>query len=201
MKNKYDHVNEKALIILLKNDDYKAFTIIYELYSLRILGRLIRLVRSEEMAEELLQELFVRIWEKRASIDPNLHFKSYLFSIAQNLVYDHFRKISLNEKFRSHFILSNSEGYEHVEEDLLYKQTQQHIMNAIAKLPPQCRRVFVLFKLEGKSYQEICDSLQISKSTVNNHITKANMLLKDQLPYYQSHGVIIALVLFLKTLP
>ena len=198
MKNKLDHVDEKTLIILLKNDDYRAFTLIYELYSLRILGRLIHLVKSEQIAQEILQELFVRIWEKRNNINPDLPFKSFLFSIAQNLVYDHFRKIALNEKFRSHFILSHSEGYEHVEEELFFKQTQQHIMNAIAKLPPQCRRVFVLFKLEGKSYQEICETLQISKSTVNNHITKANAALKHQLPYYQSQGVIIALVFLLK---
>lgn len=198
MKNKLDHVDEKALIILLKNDDYRAFTLIYELYSSRILGRLIRLVKSEQIAQELLQDLFVRIWEKRNSINPNLPFKSFLFSIAQNLVYDHFRKIALNEKFRSHFILSNSEGYKHVEEELAFKQTQQNIISAIEKLPPQCKRVFVLFKLEGKSYQEICDTLQISKSTVNNHITKANTLLKDQLPYYQSQGVLIALVFLLQ---
>lgn len=198
MKNQLDHLKEKSLLILLKNGDYVAFTALYELYSSRILGRLIRLLKSEQIAEEILQELFMRIWERRTSIDPNLQFKSFLFSIAQNLVYDHFRKISLNEKYRSNFILSHSEGYAHVEEELLFKQTQQHIMNAIAKLPPQCQRVFVLFKLEGKSYQEICDTLQISKSTVNNHITKANKLLKDHLPYYQNQTVIIALVLLLK---
>ncbi|MGO1650385.1 MAG: sigma-70 family RNA polymerase sigma factor, partial [Sphingobacterium sp.] len=88
------------------------------------------------------------------------------------------------------------EAYQHVEEDVLFKQTQEQLMQTIQRLPPQCQKVFILFKLEGRSYQEICQMLKISKSTVNNHLTKANRLLKEQLPYYQNQAVMACILLF-----
>ena len=166
------------------------FTQLYHRYSLRLLGRIVRLVKSEEVAEELLQNLFVKICEKREQIDPDKLLKPFLFTIAHNLVYDHFRKVAQNERFRNEFIQSYAEGYKHIEEELVYKQSEEKIMDAIKSLPPQCQRVFVLFKIEGKSYAEICELLNISKSTVNNHLTKANALLKQNLSLYQYYILI-----------
>lgn len=70
---------EKYLLSLLKEGDYAAFESIYHNYSLRILGRIIRLVRSKHIAEEVLQELFLKVWEKREQIDLNRSFRSFLF--------------------------------------------------------------------------------------------------------------------------
>lgn len=186
---------EKSLLLQLKQGDYYAFTQLYHRYSLRLLGRIVRLVKSEEVAEELLQNLFVKIWEKREQIDPDKLLKPFLFTIAHNLVYDHFRKVAQNERFRHEFIQSYAEGYKHIEEELVYKQSEEKIMDAIKSLPPQCQRVFVLFKIEGKSYAEICELLNISKSTVNNHLTKANALLKQNLSLYQYYILIAFLFL------
>jgi len=177
--------DEQTLLLLLKSGDYHAFTQLYQRYSLRLLGRIIRLVKSEETAEEILQTLFLKVWERRDQIDPDKSLKPFLFTIAQNLVYDHFRRMALDERFRNEFIKQYAEDYQHIEEDLTFKQTQENVMNAIKALPPQCQKVFILFKIEGKSYAEICETLNISKSTVNNHLTKANSLLKSNLPLYQ----------------
>jgi len=177
--------DEQTLLLLLKSGDYHAFTQLYQRYSLRLLGRIIRLVKSDETAEEILQTLFLKVWERRDQIDPDKSLKPFLFTIAQNLVYDHFRRMALDERFRNEFIKQYAEDYQHIEEDLTFKQTQENVMNAIKALPPQCQKVFILFKIEGKSYAEICETLNISKSTVNNHLTKANSLLKSNLPLYQ----------------
>ncbi len=195
MKKLYADPDEKQLLLLLKEGDYEAFNSIYQRYSLRILGRIVRLVKSEQIAEEVLQELFLKIWEKREHINPELSFRSFLFSVAQNIVYDHFRKVALDERHRSEFVQGYTEDYAHIEEELVFKQTEEQLMKAIAKLPPQCQKVFVLFKLEGKSYKEICSQMNISRSTVNNHITKANNLLKQELPFYQHHIVLVSLFL------
>lgn len=184
------------MVLLLRQGDYEAFSFLYQSYSRPILGRIIHLVKSPEIAEEILQDLFMRIWEKRERVNPELPFKSFLFRIAQNLVYDHFRKVSLNHRFKAEFIQNNSEGYQHIEEELVFKQTQQQVMETIRTLPPQCQRVFILYKLEGKSYKEIGEMLAISKSTVNNHLTKANLLLKQQLPFYQNPTVMVCILLF-----
>lgn len=195
MKKIYTDSDEKQLLLLLKEGDYEAFNCIYQLYSLRILGRIVRLVKSEQIAEEILQELFLRIWEKRARINAELSFRSFLFSVAQNIVYDHFRKIALDERHRSEFIHDYTEDYAHIEEELVFKQAQEQLMKAIERLPPQCQKVFILFKMEGKSYKEICSQMNISRSTVNNHITKANNLLKQELPFYQPNIVLVSLFL------
>ena len=190
--NTYElHIVEQSLVSRLVSGDYEAFTQLYQQYSLRLLGRIIRLVKSEEVAEEILQTLFLRVWERRAQIDPSKPLKPFLFTIAQNLVYDHFRRIALDERFRDEFIKQHAEEYQHIEEELTFKQTQESIMNAIKALPPQCQKVFILFKLEGKSYKEICQTLNISKSTVNNHLTKANTLLKSNLPLYHYKILVI----------
>lgn len=196
MKSLSSIPHEKSLTLLLKQGDYDAFSTLYQLYSLRLFGRIIRLVKSEAVAEEILQELFLKVWEKRDRIDPELNFKSFLFSIAQNMVYDHFRKMSLTERFRTEFFQTYAETYQHVEENVLFKQTHEQLMQTIRMLPPQCQKVFILFKLEGRSYKEICQMLKISKSTVNNHLTKANRLLKKQLPYYQNQVVMTCILLF-----
>ncbi|WKK58851.1 RNA polymerase sigma factor [Sphingobacterium sp. BN32] len=185
MKTYEPYNDEQTLLLLLKSGDYHAFTQLYQRYSLRLLGRIIRLVKSDETAEEILQTLFLKVWERRDQIDPDKSLKPFLFTIAQNLVYDHFRRMALDERFRNEFIKQYAEDYQHIEEDLTFKQTQENVMNAIKALPPQCQKVFILFKIEGKSYAEICETLNISKSTVNNHLTKANSLLKSNLPLYQ----------------
>lgn len=186
MVKTYEPYNEEQTLLLrLKSGDYQAFTQLYQRYSLRLLGRIIRLVKSEETAEEILQTLFLKVWERRDQIDADKPLKPFLFTIAQNLVYDHFRRMALDERFRNEFIKQYAEDYQHIEEELTFKQTQENVMNAIKALPPQCQKVFILFKIEGKSYAEICETLNISKSTVNNHLTKANSLLKSNLPLYQ----------------
>lgn len=186
MVKTYEPYNdEQTLLLRLKSGDYQAFTQLYQRYSLRLLGRIIRLVKSDETAEEILQTLFLKVWERRDQIDADKPLKPFLFTIAQNLVYDHFRRMALDERFRNEFIKQYAEDYQHIEEELTFKQTQENVMNAIKALPPQCQKVFILFKIEGKSYAEICETLNISKSTVNNHLTKANSLLKSNLPLYQ----------------
>ncbi|WP_149527340.1 RNA polymerase sigma factor [Sphingobacterium hotanense] len=186
MVKTYEPYNdEQTLLLRLKSGDYQAFTQLYQRYSLRLLGRIIRLVKSEHTAEEILQTLFLKVWERRDQIDADKPLKPFLFTIAQNLVYDHFRRMALDERFRNEFIKQYAEDYQHIEEELTFKQTQENVMNAIKALPPQCQKVFILFKIEGKSYAEICETLNISKSTVNNHLTKANSLLKSNLPLYQ----------------
>lgn len=184
-------MEEREQLTLLKKGDYHAFDTLYKIYSPKILGRLIRLLGSEHVAEEILQDLFFRIWEKRAQIDIDRPFKGYLFAIAQNLVYDHFRKLSINERYKDEFVRGYSELYGHVEEDIIFKQTEERLMQSINKLPPQCRQVYVLFKLEGKSYAEIVELMGISKSTINNHLTKANAVLKKEFPFL-GHWIAIA---------
>ena len=162
--------NEDALVTLLKKGDENAFIELYNRYKLRILGNLIKLLRSEDLALEFSQELFMKIWDNRACLDPEKSFRSYIFRISENMVMDFFRKVVRDKKLHTRLMEIQTEIYSHIEEDINEAQESQLLREAIALLPPQRRQVFTLCKLEGKSYKEVSD-----------HLLKANRFLKQQI--------------------
>lgn len=81
-----NQTDEKSLLLQLKSGDERAFEILYNNYKFRIAGNLFKLLKSDDLVKEILQELFFKIWEVRTQIDPEKSFKSYLFRIAENLV-------------------------------------------------------------------------------------------------------------------
>lgn len=173
--------SDRELTALLKDGDHGAFSALYGLYSERIYGRLLSLLKDQDMADELIQDLFLKVWEKRDGLNPEQSFKSYLYKVAENLVYDHFRKLARDKKLQERFRAITTELYSHTEEDLLNKENRTIIDRAVAMLPPQRKAVFTLCKLEGKSYEETGEILGISASTVSNHLVKATKLVREQI--------------------
>lgn len=173
--------DEKHLVLQLKSGSTAAFETLYHAYKLRIAGNLYRLLKSDELAEELMQEFFLKIWENRSKIDPEQSFRSYLFRVSENMVFDFFRKASRDEKLREQLKANYIELYTHIEEGLVLKENRMRLSEAIALLPPQRREIFILCKLEGKSYKEVSEILGISTSTINNQLLQANKFLKRML--------------------
>src|SRR5690606_25954538 len=106
-----------------------------------------------ETAKEVLQDVFMKVWEKRALINTEQSFRSYLFTISRNFVYDYFRHQKLETKLQHYLSAGLSEAYTHIEEELLYKESNERYIRAVEKLPPQRRTVYTLCKIEGKSYE------------------------------------------------
>ncbi|MGV3687125.1 MAG: RNA polymerase sigma factor [Daejeonella sp.] len=170
--------DEKELLIQLRDGSCQALDYFYHQYSLRIYRKVLKMVRVEVIAEELMQDVFVKIWDRRQGIDPDQSFKSYLYTIAQNLVYDFYRKLAREEKLQGLIKSANSEMYVHVEEEIFLKETNEILNKAINNLPSQQKLVFTLCKLEGKSYEDAGAALGISSSTINGHIVKATRSVK-----------------------
>lgn len=183
--------NEKELLNRVASGDEKAFEELYGLYSHRIFGNLLKLVRSEDTAQELLQQVFIRIWEKRASIDADRSFRSYLFRIAENCVYDFFREASRHKRLQERLIEAVAGEYSYIEETLLQKESSELLQKALETLPAQRRKVFELCKLNGKSYKEVSELLDISTSTISDHIVKATKALAD---FYRKNPALIAAI-------
>jgi len=173
-----NQTEEKALLLRLKDGDERAFEILYNNYKTRIAGNLFKLLKSDDVVKEVLQELFFKIWEVRAQIDPDKSFKSYLFRIAENLVYDYFRKVAKDKRLLTKLMASSSELYLHIEEDMLSKEDAQKLEHAIGLMPPQRKMVFTLCKLEGKSYKEVEEIMGINAKTISSHMLQANRFLK-----------------------
>ncbi|MCE6989701.1 RNA polymerase sigma factor [Dyadobacter sp. CY323] len=187
---------EKELLAELITGDKNAFTNLYFSYSGQVYSKILRLTKCEETSREILQELFLKVWEKRTQIDPEKPFKAYLFTIAQNLMYDHFRKVA-RDKVLVDSLVSSAAMYYRAEESEVFEERLECIKKAIEQLPPARKQVFKLSKIEGKSYEEIASLLEISHSTISDHIVKANRAIKK---YLQAHGdVAVSLLIWLLT--
>lgn len=187
--------SEKDLLERLKRGDEKAFGAIYGAYKDRIGYRLLRLLKSEALAEEVLQDLFLKVWQHRCSIDPERSFKAYLYKIAENKVYDLLRRAAKEKELLSRIISANAGMYTHVEESLFLKENKSILLEAISLLSPRRKEIFVACKLEGKSYKEVADELGISITTVNDHVQKAFHFLKTYLTSLP--GMHLSLLIFL----
>jgi len=189
--------DEKELLMQLREGNAQALDYFYHQYSLRIYRKLLKMVRVETIAEELVQDVFVRIWDKRHQIDPDRSFRSYLFTIAQNLVYDLYRKVAREERLQEVIKEASSEIYMHVEEGVFLKETSEILNKAINNLPSQQKLVFTLCKLEGKSYEDASATLGISTSTINNHIVKATKSIKGYMFREQNAAFFLTISLML----
>lgn len=184
------NTEEYNLLLKLKNGDQVAFRKLMELYKRMLAKRILHILKSPEDTEEVLQELFVRVWVNRHKIDPELPLKAYLFHIGENLIFDAIRKANREKRFLLAYQQTRSpEAYSHIEESLYREENRELLNNLIAQIPEQSRLVFTLCKLEGRSYEEVGKLLSISTATVNSHITKANRLLKS---YIKTDSVMIA---------
>jgi len=185
-------IDEKQLLERLKSGDEKAFERLYWNYSPQIFRKLLKLVKKEEIGEELLQDVFLRIWEKRETIDTEKSFRSYLYRIAQNLVTDLFRRAAYDRKLLDHLIAASTELYNPIEDKINTEGGNAVLQLAIDTLPPQRRKVYTLCKIEGKSYEEVSVLLGISTSTISDHIVKATKSLKV---YFSSNEIaLVALI-------
>lgn len=163
---------------MLKDSDKQAFGQLYHNYRVRLYYNIFKMIKSDEDAEELLQELFVKIWLNRQNLDPERSFKAYLFKISENLVYDFFRKAALQKKLQDHLTVTASGEGNNIERYIYFKESALLVDQAIENLPPRRKEIYKLCKIEGRSYEEVSRSLGISVSTINEHIVKASKAVR-----------------------
>ncbi len=190
---------EMQLLIALKSGDRTAFEKIYQRYSPKIYLNILKMVKSVDDAQEILQDVFIKVWQKRELIDPEQSFKSYLFQISKFTVYNFIRKVHLDRKLKNYLSRENTELYTHIEEAIAYRESDQFILDAINELPTQRKQVYKLCKIEGKSYAEVSQQLGISTSTINDHIVKATKFLKKKHSSFGASLVLQVIYLLLKS--
>lgn len=197
LKNFLEEGQLRHLLLQLKQGDEFAFNSIYLSYSKALYKKISGIVKDESIADELLQDLFLKVWEKRAVINTEQSFTSFLYTIANNLVYDYFRKVSKDKRLHARLLINAVDYYMQTEENLIGKETSQIIEQAISKLSEQRRAVFTLCKIEGKSYQEAAALLGISVATVNSHMVNSMRFIKEFLYRNQEVGVALLVVAIL----
>lgn len=170
-------VDEKSYINALANGSKEAFTILYKYYWRQVYNFCRLYLTSKEVAEEVVQEVFVKIWESREMLNDESNFKGLLFIVTRNFVFNQYRK-SVNEDFYKMTVLSAmEEGYD-LEGEIVAKNLSEYIDQLIEELPPRRREIFNLSRKENKTYREIALLLDISEKTVENQISEALKYLK-----------------------
>ena len=173
----------KELIILLKNGDEKAFTTLYRLYWSKVYNFSRLYLSSITEVEEVVQEVFVKVWETRDFLRADDNFKGYLFIITRNLIFNQFRK-SFNENAYKLTVLSAAMDYYDMEDELSAADLKEFIKRMVGGLPPRQQEVFKMSRDEHLTYKEIATRLNISEKTVERHINEAIKFLKKNIMLY-----------------
>lgn len=190
--------DEREWLSSLKNGDRSAFNAIYKFYSNRIYNRILGMVKLPEVTDELVQDIFLKVWEKREDINESLSFQAWIYRIAENVVYDYYRKLALDLKMRNHMLETYAELYNQTEDYILNKERNQLLSQALTQLPPQRQIIFKLCRIEGRSYEEAASILNISTSTVSNQLVKATKNIKDYVFFNSREFFIFIIALYLK---
>ena len=171
-----------------------AFQSVYESYSAHIYNFIYSLLYNRLEAEDLTQEVFVRIREKRDSLDIDKNFDSYIFTIARNLVYDEWDSLFHAELYMKSLEADWDErDTSKVEEDITVNSIGQYIDYLIDKLPVSRREIFLLSRKEHLSTKEIAQRLSISERTVEAQIYRSLQFLRK---YLAEEGILLWLLSF-----
>lgn len=174
---------EKEHIIALQKGSYEAFTILYKLYLPRLYAFIFDLVRSRSMAEEIVQETFIRLWETHDKLDMELSFKSYLFTIARNRLLNELRKRINNSDFCEYLDYSDkiSLSENTTEQSLDFDDFCRELARAKTKLTPRQAEIFDLQKEQGLSVKETAEKIGISEQGVRNQLSAALKILRNEM--------------------
>jgi RNA polymerase sigma-70 factor (ECF subfamily) len=173
----------------------EAFTTLYRHYSPKLYLNILRMVRDPQLAQEMVQELFTRIWQKRDCKGIQENFTGYMYRIAQNLVHDFFRKMQRDRLLMERFLSNAKQHYEDVDANFLCKQNSTIIKEAFELLSPQQKKVYELVKMEGCTYKKAAEIMGISPLTVKEYLVTTNKTLRNYI--LARMNVAIPLLLFI----
>ncbi len=169
---------EKELLRLAADGDEAAFIEIFNLYKNKLYSFLLRITKSEEQSLDFVQDVFMKLWINRANLSSIDNFSGYIFRSAQNQAINSFKR-SMAENC---ILKKNPVVYitdDSIAANLEYKLLQTKLIEAVKKLPPQQRLVYMLSREQGFKHEEIAKQLNLSTSTVKNHLVQALKTIKE----------------------
>ncbi len=181
-KEEIDQLNfeESRLISLLNEDSEYAFQLIYDKHRNRIYQTAIKFLKSPIIAQDVVQDVFMKLWFERHKIEPSKPVEAWLYTVAKNNILNKLRKIANDWKaidLLSHTILQ-SENNTH--QKLTEGEFKQKLQSAVSKLPEQQKVVFILSRFEKLTYIQIGEKMGISPLTVKTHLSRALFAIKKQ---------------------
>jgi len=173
--------SEKTWVKDLVSGDEAAFQKLFHNYYDQLVHFATRFTKSHDNAEGLVQEVFIKVWQNREFIDPQLSFKAYLYKITKNQALNFIRKTANEEKLKKELWHYIETSRNETEDKIFNDEYQGFITSALSDMTPQKQLIFKLSRSDGKSHKEIAAQLGISKSTVKNHVVEILQYLRKYL--------------------
>ena len=186
---KTDHISESEWVLSLKNGDLKAFSELFDRYGKRLYRFSMGYLKSESDAEEIVQEVFVKIWNKREELSLQKSFESYLFTIAKNGILNTIRKTKSEQAYLQYAKL-HPEKNVLLDDELNFRELERAYKEAIGKLSPRRKEIFLLSREQSLSNAEIAEKMNISVKTVENQMTSALSEIRKHLCSLGFSGII-----------
>ncbi|WP_339654664.1 RNA polymerase sigma-70 factor [uncultured Salegentibacter sp.] len=186
--------DDKILVAQLKKGNEKAFKKLYDKYSDGIYGFSLKLLKSADFAEEVVQDVFLKVWNTRENLNIDLNFKSFVYTIAKNLSLNILNKAANDLNLRNQLLRIKPVANTSTKDHLLDKEYELVKRNAIANLSQGRRKIFLMSREQGLSYEEIANELGISVNTVKTQMKASLKSLRD---YLSKQGDIDFLLFFM----
>jgi len=172
---------DQELALRLKQGDMLAFDEIYHKYNKLLFGFAIRIVKFSHDAEDIVHDVFLKLWQNRTSIDEGMSFRSYLFTIAYNTTINIIRKRSVKEEYVEALKNLQDQGTNNVATEMEFNELNEKLQSALNELPQRQKEIYMLSRDEGLTYSQIAEKLSISVNTVENHMVKALKFLRTRI--------------------
>ena len=179
--------NEREVFHRIASGDEVAFASMFYHYSTRIAPTIQKITRSAIETEEIIQEVFVSIWQNRNRLKDVDNYAAYIFTVATNKTYNYLKVKARQAQQLQHLSLTATTGTNNTFETIDFHESREIIHQLVEQLTPQKKLIYKLTREEGLSHEEVASRLNISKSTVKNHLVETLRYLKDKLQ--KSHSL------------
>ncbi len=187
--------NEKELLMQLHSGSQEAFSKIYLHYNNGLFNFLLKFTKNPAQTQDFVHDIFLKIWEKRESLDIKSSFTAYVYRFARNYAINHLKHLAVNEKYLNETLHRMELGihHENLIDKVQWQQYQLLLQQALTTLPPSKKQAFELIRTQGMSYAEAAEIMGISRNTLKEHLVLAVKAIKQ---YLLTHGD-VALMLML----
>lgn len=168
---------ETALLTGLIQGNHKIFRDIFDLYARRLVFYAYRIVKEKEAAENIIQDVFINLWERREKLPSDLKLEPYLYRAVKNRCINHIKSSALFEK-NDNPDLFKSESPNNIAE---FNEIKESYNKAVNKLPSACKTIFLMNRIDGFTYKEISLKLNISQKTVETQMSRALKFIRKHL--------------------
>ncbi|NLR82343.1 RNA polymerase sigma factor [Chitinophaga eiseniae] len=185
-----------GLLHQVADGDEAAFRQLFEIYADRIYGVAYTYTKSAHLSEEIVQDVFVKLWLKRTALPGISKIADYIFIIARNRIINELRRLRLEKNYLRQLFAEEGDSLRSPESEYVLKESRGLIAQAINSLPPQQKTVYQLNQLQGLKLNDVALQLGLSRNTVRNHLSRALQSIREYLHEHSDEQTILFVIIF-----